>query len=64
MIIGYQFINKYGYPVGNVQPTLEDAEEVARFDVSGCFYTVNKPDEVDGPLYLCLVCRKNSVVFG
>ena len=62
MIIGYQFINKYGYPVGNVQPTLKNAEEAAKFEDSGCFYTVNKTDGIeDGPLFMCLIGRKSIV---
>ena len=42
MILGYQFINASGYPVGNVQPSLEDAEEVARFDEIGRFYSIEQ----------------------
>ena len=42
MILGYQFITENGYPVGNVQPTLEEAEESARFDEVGRFYSVEQ----------------------
>ena len=45
MILGYQFINESGYPVGNAQPTMEDAEEVAKFDDIGRFYTIEQSDE-------------------
>ena len=45
MILGYQFINERGYPVGNVQPTMEDAEEVAKFDDIGRFYTIEQTAE-------------------
>lgn len=41
-ILGYQFIRVDGLPVGNVQPTLEDAEETARFDEVGRFYKVEQ----------------------
>lgn len=44
MIIGYQFINDDGVPVGNVQPTMEDAEEVAQFHEVGRFYSVEKTE--------------------
>ena len=44
MTLGYQFINENGYPVGNVQPTMEDAEEVARFDEVGRFYSVEQTE--------------------
>ena len=40
-ILGYQFIRDDGYPVSNVQPTLEEAEEVAKFS-SGRFYRVEQ----------------------
>ncbi len=45
MILGYQFINEHGYPVGNVQPTMEDAEDVAKFDGIGRFYTIEQSDK-------------------
>ncbi len=62
MIIGYQFMNKYGYPVGSVQPTLEAAEAVANLECEGCFYTINKPDrEEDGTIFMCLIGRKSIV---
>ena len=62
MIIGYQFINRQGYPVGNVQPTLEEAEAVPKFEGAGCFYTINKSDgEEDGTIFMCLVGRKSIV---
>ena len=38
--IRYQFINESGYPVGNTQPTMEDAEAVAKFHNSGRFYSI------------------------
>jgi hypothetical protein len=43
-IVGFQFINGAGYPVGNIQPTLEAAEEVARFEETGRFYSVEKTE--------------------
>lgn len=45
MILGYQFINERGYPVGNAQPTMEDAEEVAKFEDIGRFYTIEQTAE-------------------
>ena len=45
MILGYQFINERGYPVGNAQPTMEDAEDVAKFDDIGRFYTIEQTPE-------------------
>lgn len=50
MILGYQFINEHGYPVGNVQPTMEDAEDVAKFDNVGRFYSVEASET--GQLFL------------
>ena len=50
MILGYQFINESGYPVGNAQPTMEDAEEAAKFDNIGRFYTIEQSDE--GQIFL------------
>lgn len=50
MILGYQFINSAGHPVGNVQPTLEAAEEVARFEETGRFYSVEKTEH--GQMFL------------
>ena len=50
MILGYQFINASGYPVGNVQPSLEDAEEVARFDEIGRFYSIEQTEH--GQLFM------------
>ena len=50
MILGYQFINESGYPVGSAQPTMEDAEEVARFDNIGRFYTIEQSNE--GQIFL------------
>lgn len=44
MTRGYLFINSAGLPVGNVQPTLEDAEEVARFHEVGRFYSVEQTE--------------------
>ena len=44
MIIGYQFINSAGFPVGNVQPTMEHAEDAARFDEVGRFYSVEQTE--------------------
>lgn len=41
-ILGYQFIRDDGYPVSNVQPTLEEAEEVAKFSSAGRFYRVEQ----------------------
>lgn len=35
--IGYQFIKPDGYPLGNVQPTFEAAEHIARFEPHGTF---------------------------
>lgn len=43
-ILGYQFIRNDGHPIGNVQPSLEDAEEVARFDETGRFYSVEQTE--------------------
>ena len=45
MILGYQFISASGYPVGNILPTLEDAEEVARLDEAGRFYSIEQTAE-------------------
>lgn len=42
MTLGYQFINGNGYPVGGVQPTMEDAEVVALFHEVGRFYSVEQ----------------------
>lgn len=50
MILGYLFINSAGFPVGNVQPTMENAEEVARFDEVGRFYSVEQTET--GHLFL------------
>lgn len=50
MILGYQFINNGGLPVGSVQPTLEDAEEVAQFYEIGRFYSVEQTEH--GQLFL------------
>lgn len=50
MTLGYQFINGNGYPVGSVQPTMEDAEEVARFDETGRFYSVEQTEH--GQIFL------------
>lgn len=50
MILGYQFINSAGFPVGNVQPTLDAAEEVARFEETGRFYSVEQTET--GQLFL------------
>ena len=47
--IGFQFINEYGYPLGNVQPTLEEAEHIARFSERGRFYRI-KRNSFDGSL--------------
>ena len=44
MTLGYQFINENGYPVGGVQPTMEDAEAVARFDEVGRFYSIEQTE--------------------
>ena len=44
MTLGYQFINENGYPVGNVQPTMEDAEVVARVDEVGRFYSIEQTE--------------------
>ena len=44
MILGYQFIRDDGFPVSNAQPTLEEAEEVARFDEVGRFYSVEQTE--------------------
>lgn len=49
-ILGYQFIRVDGFPIGNVQPTLEDAEEVARFDEVGRFYSVEQTEH--GQIFL------------
>lgn len=56
MIIGYQFIRDDGFPVGNIQPTLEEAEEVARFDKVGRFYSVEKTEH--GQIFLRYHCSK------
>lgn len=50
MIIGYQFINESGYPEGGVQPSLEEAEEVARFDEVGRFYSIEQSEH--GQLFM------------
>lgn len=47
--IGFQFITEDGYPLGNVQPTLEEAEHIARFNERGRFYRVKRND-LDGSL--------------
>lgn len=44
MILGYQFINEHGYPVGNVQPTMEDAEEAAKLEDIGRFYSIEQTE--------------------
>ena len=44
MVLGYIFINSGGYPVGDVQPTIEAAEEAARFEETGRFYSVEKTE--------------------
>ena len=49
-ILGYQFINSAGLPVGNAQPTLEAAEEVAQFDEVGRFYSVEQTEH--GQIFL------------
>lgn len=41
-ILGYQFIKNNGYPLSNVQPTLEEAEDVARCEEAGRFYRVEQ----------------------
>ena len=50
MIVGYLFINESGSPVGYVQPTMEDAEEAAQFDVAGRFYSVEQTES--GQMFL------------
>ena len=50
MILGYQFINSAGLPLGNVQPTLEEAEEEARFGETGRIYSIEKTEH--GQLFL------------
>ncbi len=40
--IGFQFITNDGFPLGNVQPTLEDAEHIARFEERGRFYRIKR----------------------
>lgn len=40
--IGFQFIKADGYPLGNAQPTLEEAEHVARFNEPGRFYRIQR----------------------
>lgn len=50
MILGYQSINNCGFPVGSVQPTLEDAEEVAQPYETGRFYSVEQTEH--GQLFL------------
>lgn len=47
--IGFQFITEDGYPLGNVQPSLEAAEHVARFSERGRFYRIKRND-LDGSL--------------
>lgn len=49
-ILGYQFINGAGFPIGNVQPTLEAAEKVARFEEIGRFYSIEKTKQ--GQMFL------------
>ena len=41
-LIGYQFINSDGYPVGYLQPSLNDAWDVAEPYKAGKFYRVVK----------------------
>lgn len=43
-ILGYQYISINGLPIGGLQPTLEEAEEVARFDFAGRFYSVEQTE--------------------
>lgn len=50
MILGYQFINSAGLPVGSVQPMLEDAEEVAQPYETGRFYSIEQTEH--GRLFL------------
>lgn len=52
VILGYQFINSAGFPVGNVQPTLEEAEETARFHEVGRFYSIEQTEH--GQVFLRL----------
>jgi len=42
MHVGYFFINADGYPMGNVVSTLDEAEEIARFDEKGVFYELRR----------------------
>lgn len=60
-VIGYVFINADGYPLGNSQPTLEEAEHVARFEERGWFYTVER-DERSGTIHLRRIYQLGRIV--
>lgn len=45
-----------GLPTEYVQPTLEDAEEIARFEKAGRFYSVEKTEH--GKIFLRLLYSK------
>jgi len=57
-ILGYQFFNDAGFPVGYVQPTLEAAEEIARFEETGRFYSLEKTKQ--GQMFLRYQYRKTA----
>ena len=59
-VIGYIFINASGYPLGNVQPTLEEAEHVARFEERGWFLTVER-DEHTGVVHLRRIYQLGAI---
>ncbi len=57
-ILGYQFFNDAGFPVGYVQPTLEAAEEIAQFEETGRFYSLEKTKQ--GQMFLRYQYRKTA----
>ena len=59
MVLGYTFIKADGYPLGNIQPTLEAAEHVARFEPSGWFYIVEQ-DDASKAVFLRRTFRKGE----
>ena len=56
--IGFQFITEDGYPLGNVQPTLEEAEHIAGSNERGRFYCI-KLNDLDGSLSMSYEYSQN-----
>lgn len=57
--LGYQFINDAGYPLSNVLPNIEDAEDVGRYEISGFIYEL-KHDSTAQVYFLRLVRRVSN----